>query len=131
MIKNPIYTAELMASGCSVEVSVNGIATFISSEEGTVSVDWDLNLLILKKGVQNLTLMVKPLKGETLIRKKAIVRIQIVIREGVEEYVPQEVITDKVEISFLEKKDLSVFIHTNTFSAEGSPAIKGLRIMKK
>jgi hypothetical protein len=117
MIKNPTYTAELVISRCSIELLVNGVPTFNSFEEGTVSVDWNLNLLILKNGIQNLMLTVMPLKGENVIREKAIARIKIVVRESVEEFVPQDVVTEEHEINFLEKQDLPFFVYNTTFSA--------------
>ncbi len=118
MIKNPTYTAELVTSRCSMELSLNGVPTFNSFEEATVSVDWNLNLLILESGAQNLTLKIMPLKGEQTIRKNAIARIKIVVREAVEEYVPQEIVSEEVEITFKEKENLPVYLHKMSFSAK-------------
>ncbi len=127
MIKNPTYIAELVTSRCSIELLVNGVPTFNNFEEGTVSVDWNLNLLILKKGIQNLTLRVMPLKGESVIQEKALARIKVVVRESVEEYVPQEVIKEEYEINFYEKKNMPLFVFNTTFTADISNQFNGWR----
>lgn len=115
IIKHPTYTAELVTSKCSIELSLNGVPTFNSFEEATMSVDWNLNLLILENGLQNLSLKIMPLKGEKTIRRNAIARIKIVVREAIEEYIPQEIISEEIELNFKDRKILPYYIHKMSF----------------
>lgn len=130
MIKNPDYTAEIVAHRCSVELSINGIPCFRSFSEAneqptTNAIDWPLNLMILENGIQNFEYKVMPRKGETIILEKALIRIKIVVREAIEEYVPQEEIYQEVEINFSDKKGLPSYSHKGKFSAKLPYKIEG------
>ncbi|MEL1253906.1 hypothetical protein AAEO57_08970 [Flavobacterium sp. DGU38] len=118
MIKHPSYIAELVSSRCSIELLINDILSFNNYENGTMSVDWPLNLLILEDGIQNFELRILPIKGATSISEKAFAKIKIVVREAIDEYVPQEEINPEIEINFTDKKNLPLYIHKGQFKSK-------------
>lgn len=118
MIKHPVYTAGIVSSRCSVELSINGIPVFNSFESGTMSVDWPVNFFIVENPVQSYELKIMPLKEEAVIVEKAIAKIKFVVREAIEEYVQQEEITEEIEVHFSDKKNLPFYIIKGVFNAK-------------
>ena len=122
MIKNPYYIAEITSSRCSIEFSVNGVPNYNHFEESntasTATIEWPINLFIIQNGMQHFELKVMPLKNETFIIEKAFVKIKIFKAEAIIEYVPQELISEEIEITFMDKKKLPFFLFKNSFQAE-------------
>lgn len=122
MIKNPYYIAEITSSRCSVEFSLNGVPNYNHFEEentaSTATIEWPINPFIIENGLQHFNLKVLPLKNSTTILPKAFVRVKIYKAEAIEEYIPQELISEEIEITFSDKKNLPVYIIKDVFQAE-------------
>ncbi|WP_310556417.1 hypothetical protein [Flavobacterium sp.] len=129
MIKNPYYVAEITSSRCSVELSVNGIPNYrhIGEEDimSTATIEWPINLSIIKNGLQHFEVVVMPLKNGTTILSKAFVRIKIFKTEAIQEYVQQELVSEEIEITFADKKELPTYVIKNIFQAELPFKIEG------
>ncbi|WP_281309509.1 hypothetical protein [Flavobacterium flavigenum] len=122
MIKNPYYIAEITSSRCSVELSVNGVPAYNHFEEAntasTATIEWPINPFIIENGLQHFEIKVMPLKNSTLILEKAFIKIKIFKSEAILEYVPQELVSKEIEITFLDKKKLPIYIMKDVFEAE-------------
>eukprot|EP01012_Entosiphon_sulcatum_P030975 TRINITY_DN3859_c0_g1_i1.p2 TRINITY_DN3859_c0_g1~~TRINITY_DN3859_c0_g1_i1.p2 ORF type:complete len:264 (+),score=21.11 TRINITY_DN3859_c0_g1_i1:1589-2380(+) len=122
MIKNPYYIAEITSSRCSVEFLVNGIPAYNHFEEtntiSTATIEWPINPFIIKNGLQHFEAKVMPLKNSTSILEKAFIRIKVYKTEAIEEYIPQELVSKEIELTFTDKKGLPLYVHKDSFFAE-------------
>jgi hypothetical protein len=59
-----------------------------------------------------------PLKNSTTILPKAFVRIKIYKAEAIEEYIPQELVSKEIELTFTDKKSLPFYVIKDVFQAE-------------
>lgn len=122
MIKNPYYIAEITSSRCSVEFSLNGVPNYNHFEEqntaSTATIEWPINPFVIENGLQHFEIKVLPLKNSVSILSKAFVRIKIYKAEAIEEYVPQELVSEEIELTFTDKKNLPFYIIKGVFQAE-------------
>lgn len=122
MIKNPYYIAEITSSRCSVEFLLNGIPNYNHFEEentaSTATIEWPINPFIIDNGLQHFGIKILPLKNSVSILPKAYVRVKIYKAEAIEEYVPQELVSEEIEVTFTDKKNLPFYIIKDVFQAE-------------
>jgi len=122
MIQNPYYIAEITSSRCSVEFLLNGIPNYNHFEEentaSTATIEWPINPFIIENGLQHFEIKVMPLKNSSSILPKAFVRVKIYKTEAIQEYIPHELVSEEIEVTFTDKKNLPFYIIKDIFQAE-------------
>jgi len=122
MIQNPYYIAEITSSRCSVEFLLNGIPNYNHFEEentaSTATIEWPINPFIIENGLQHFEIKVMPLKNSSSILPKAFVRVKIYKTEAIQEYIPHESVSEEIEVTFTDKKNLPFYIIKDIFQAE-------------
>ncbi|SHF86960.1 hypothetical protein [Pedobacter caeni] len=123
--KNPIYEIEVKTQGCPVELQVNDMPCFISSDPGGMAVDWPVNPNIMSSGRQRYSLKAHPYSGDEFISKRATLDLKVYVRDAFDNPVPRQLLAEIPTVDFSVKDDSQVHVIAGHFDAEVPYMLEG------